>query len=64
MGPGRREKIQISQDEIDEIKRQLLESIYAEIGRSLVKKFLWAAGTVVFAAVIGLVVAGKVKLGG
>lgn len=59
-----RERFELSQEQIDEIKRQLLESIYADIGRSLVRKFLWALGTVVFAAVVGLAAAGKVKLGG
>lgn len=59
-----RERFELSQGEIDEIKRQLLESIYADIGRSLVRKFLWALGTVVFAAVVGLTAAGKIKLGG
>jgi hypothetical protein len=64
MEPRQRERIPLSQDEIDEIKRQLLESIYADIGRSLVRKFLWAAGTVVFAAVVGLAATGKIKIGG
>lgn len=58
-----RERFELSQEQIDEIKRQLLESIYADIGRSLVRKFLWALGTVVFAAVVGLAAAGKLKLG-
>ena len=59
-----REQFELSQEQVDEIKRQLLESIYADIGRSLVKKFLWAFGAVVFAAAIGLTAAGKIKLGG
>ena len=64
MEPGHRERVPLSQDEIDEIKRQLLESIYADVGRSLVRKFLWALGTVVFAAAVGLAAAGKIKFGG
>lgn len=59
-----RERFELSQEQIDEIKRQLLESIYADIGRSLVKKFLWALGAVVFAAFVGLTAADKIKFGG
>lgn len=57
-------KVQLSPQQIEEIKRQLLESIYTDIGRSVVKKFLWAVGTVVLAALVGLAAAGKIKLGG
>jgi len=64
MDQDNKDRPQFSQEQIDEIKRQLLESIYADIGRSLVKKFLWALGSVVFAAVVGLAAAGKIKIGG
>jgi len=36
--------------ELDAIKEQLLESIYADIGKSLVKKVLWLFGAVCLAA--------------
>ena len=32
-------------EEIAEIKDQLLESIYVDIGKSVVRKFLWVFGT-------------------
>ena len=35
--------------ELDTIKEQLLESIYADIGKSLVKKILWVVGASVLA---------------
>lgn len=31
----------LTQEEIDNLKEQLLESIYADIGRNVVKKALW-----------------------
>jgi len=33
-------------EEIEQIKEQLLESIYADIGRSVIKKILWIGGAV------------------
>lgn len=35
--------------EIESIKEQILASIYEDIGRSVVKKILWAAGAVLVA---------------
>lgn len=49
----------LNQDELDIIKDQLLESIYADIGRSIIKKFLWVVGAVVFAVLVGLKFANK-----
>lgn len=54
----------LSQEELEAIKSQLLESIYADIGRSLVQKLLWVTGAVVSAVAIGLTAAGKIKIGG
>ena len=51
--PNRRH---LSQEELDSIKEQLLESIYADIGRSVVKKILWVAGAV------GIALLGYLKL--
>lgn len=53
----------LSTAEVESIKRQLLESIYADIGKSIVKKFLWVVGTVGIALLTGLSAAGKLKLG-
>jgi hypothetical protein len=53
----------LSQEELADIKDQLLESIYADIGRSLTAKFLWVVGAVVAAGFTGLVAAGKIKVG-
>lgn len=37
----------LTQDEIDELKEMLLESIYADIGRNVVRKLLWIAAAVI-----------------
>lgn len=42
----------LSDEEIEAIKDQLLESIYADIGKSIVKKFLWVTGSLVAALVV------------
>lgn len=49
--------------ELEAIKEQLLESIYADIGRSVVKKVLWVAGAVVGVLFVGFTAAGKIKVG-
>ncbi len=41
--------ISLSAAELDDLKEQLLESIYADIGRSIVKKVLWILGAVAVA---------------
>jgi hypothetical protein len=41
--------VQLTQTELDDLKEQLLESIYADIGRSIVKKVLWILGAVAIA---------------
>ena len=53
----------LSQEELTDIKDQLLESIYADIGRSLTAKFLWVFGAVVAAGFTGLTAAGRIKIG-
>lgn len=40
--PNRR---RLSDKEVEELKDQLLESIYKDIGKSFVKGFLWIFGT-------------------
>jgi hypothetical protein len=37
----------LTPDEIDELKEMLLESIYADIGRNVVRKLLWIAAAVI-----------------
>lgn len=49
----------LSAEELDVIKEQLLESIYADIGRSVIKRILWVVGTVIFAVLVGLKFANK-----
>ena len=49
----------LSAEDLDAIKEQLLESIYADIGRSVIKRILWVVGTVVFAVLVGLKFANK-----
>lgn len=48
-----------TKEELDYLKEQLLESIYADIGRSVVKKVLWVVGALAAALFIGLKVSGK-----
>ena len=47
--------------EIEEIKEQILESIYADIGKSIIKKFLWVAGAMALAALAWLNGSGHFK---
>lgn len=53
----------LSQEELTDIKDQLLESIYADIGRSLTAKFLWVFGAVVASVFAGLTASGRIKIG-
>ena len=39
----------LSDQELEAIKKQLLDSIYADIGKSVVKKILWIGGAVILA---------------
>ena len=53
-----------SEEELQEIKDRLLESVYADIGKGVIKKFLWFSGTVLVAVLAWLMGAGKIVLGG
>ena len=53
----------LTDEEIEAIKEQLLESIYADIGKSVVKKVLWVAGAVVVGAFTALAASGHIKIG-
>jgi len=39
----------LSDQELESIKKQLLDSIYADIGKSVVKKILWIGGAILLA---------------
>ena len=39
----------LSDQELEAIKNQLLDSIYADIGKSVVKKILWIGGAILLA---------------
>jgi len=41
--------VKLTQEELTDLKEQLLESIYADIGKSVVKKVLWILGAVAIA---------------
>ena len=45
----RRKFVELSPEQVERIKEQLLASVYEDIGRSLVKKLLWALGAVLSA---------------
>ena len=42
----------LSDEQVEKIKDAILASIYEDIGRSVVKKFLWAIGAAVVAFVL------------
>lgn len=42
---NRRKNGGLSDEQVDQITKAILERIYAQIGKSLVAKFLWACGT-------------------
>jgi hypothetical protein len=50
-------------EEVAALKQQLLESIYADIGKSLVKKVLWVGGACIFALFAWLVGKGHINIG-
>lgn len=54
----------LTSDELDAIMEQLLERIYADIGKSIVKKALWILGSMVVAAVTALSATGHINWGG
>lgn len=54
--------IVLTPEQVECLKEQLLDSIYKDIGRNVVKKFLWVSGAVGAAALAWL--SGWVKVGG
>lgn len=57
----RRENGGLSDEQVRAIKDAILASIYEDIGRSIVKKILWAGGAVLAALLAWLVANGYVK---
>lgn len=53
----------LSDEQVDEIKEAILASIYEDIGRSIVKKILWAGGAVLAALFAWLVAKGYIPIG-
>lgn len=54
----------LSEAELQAIKEQLLESIYADIGKSVVKKILWICGALLLAAFAWVKGANHFNIGG
>ena len=61
--PERRKNGGLTDDQIEEIREAILASIYEDIGRSIVKKILWAAGAVLSALLLYFGASGHVKIG-
>jgi hypothetical protein len=51
-------------EEVAAIRAQLLNSVYADIGKAAVKKLLQFAGAVFGASLVALTVSGNIKWGG
>ena len=58
----RRKNGGLTQDQIDAIKEAVLASVYEEIGRSIVKKVLWALGAISLTGIAWLVGSGHVSI--
>lgn len=52
---------QLAHEDIERIKEAVLASVYEDIGRSVVKKLLWVAGTLLLALLGWLGAKGYVK---
>lgn len=57
----RRSNVGLTDEQVEAIKERVLASVYEDIGRSLVKKVLWAIGAVLAALLAWLVAHGYVK---
>ena len=60
-GPERR-RSPLSADDIEAIKKQILDSVYADIGKSIVTKLLWISGAVLTALFAWLSIKGHIKI--
>lgn len=58
------EEIILSEEQIDHIAERAaevaLEKVYTEIGKSVVKKFLWVVGLITLSAVMWMIGTGKI----
>lgn len=55
----RRQNSGLTDEQVEAVKEAILKSIYADIGRSLVRKVLWVGGAAIFALYAYLVSTGK-----
>jgi len=53
----------LTDEQVEAIKDAILASIYEEIGRSIVKKVLWASGAVLIALLTWLTAKGYISVG-
>ena len=60
-GPERRRSA-LSPDDIEAIKKQILDSVYADIGKSIITKLLWIGGAVLTALFAWLSLKGHIKI--
>ena len=56
----RRKNGGLTDEQVEAIKQAILDSVYQDIGRSLVKKAIWAIGVIILAALAWLHGAGKI----
>src|SRR3990167_7094416 len=59
--PEERRANVLTEEQVEELKERILASVYEDIGRSLVKKGLWALGAVLAALLTWLAAKGYVK---
>jgi hypothetical protein len=62
--PERRKNGGLTDEQVEAIKQAILDSIYQEIGKSLVRKAVWAIGILITAAFAWLAGAGHIKIPG
>ena len=60
-GTERRKNSGLTDEQLQAIREAILRSIYEDIGRSIVKKVLWALGAVLFALYSWFAVKGYIK---
>ena len=54
-------KCGLTDEQVRAIKEAILASVYEDIGRSIIKKILWALGAVLFAVYMWLTAHGYIK---
>ena len=57
----RRKNSGLTNEQVEAIREAILRSIYEDIGRSIVKKILWAGGAVLFALYSWAALKGYIK---